>query len=133
MLILHPKVLFGQIWSRYLKIYKVTEILYRVHCCMFVIILIIIFSKFLSVIHFWTNLIPKSNVNQIDWNLIQGLIVICWSRLLMWNFSSNLLIIIFWGKFRPKLWCFPHSLAFSLEIQWNSVNLEKTRWNEICP
>ena len=49
-----------------------------VNCCMLITIFMFIFSNFLSVIFFWTNLVPKSNVLQIDWNLIQGHIVICW-------------------------------------------------------
>ena len=52
---------------------------------------------------------------------------------LMCNFSKDLPYITFWGKFHPKICCSPYLLKFSIEIRCNSVNMEKTRWNEVCP
>ena len=51
---------------------------------------------------------------------------------LMCNFSKYLPFINFWGKLHPKICCSPYLLKFSIEIRSNSVNMEKTRWNEIC-
>ena len=52
---------------------------------------------------------------------------------LMCNFLKYLLFLNFWGKFHPKICCSPYLLKFSIEIRQNSVNIERTRWNEICP
>ena len=52
---------------------------------------------------------------------------------LMYNFSNYLPFINFWGKFNPKICCSSYLLKFSIEIRSNSVNMKKTRWNEICP
>ena len=45
-----------------------------VHCHMLIRILMFIFSKLLSFIFFWANLVPKSEVLQTDQNLVQGYI-----------------------------------------------------------
>ena len=44
------------------------------------------------------------------------------------NLSKYLPFINLWGKFHPKICCSPYLLRFSIEIQYISVNLEKTRW-----
>ena len=71
---------FGQIWSQNLKFSKLNEILYRDTLLHAYYDFHVYFFKILSFILFWANLVPKSNVLQIDWNLIQGHIVICWLR-----------------------------------------------------
>ena len=53
--------------------------------------------------------------------------------ILMCNFSKYLPFLNFCGNFHPKIGCSPCLLKFSIEIRCNSVNMEKTRWNEICP
>ena len=67
-----------------------------VNCCMLITILMFIFSKFLSVIFFWTNLVP--NVLQIDWNLIQEHIPICW----FWFWFVTFRSIGYGESFIPK-------------------------------
>ena len=52
---------------------------------------------------------------------------------LMCNFSKYLPFINFWGKFHPKICCSPYLLKFSIQIRCHYINMEKTRWNEICP
>ena len=73
------------------------------------ILMIIFFRIFVSHIIFWTNLVPNSNVLQLDLNLIQGHIVILPITVLICNFmlvfavhkslvqisSQNLLFSIF--------------------------------------
>ena len=44
---------------------------------MLIRILMFSFSKLFSIIYFWENLVPKSEVLQIDWNLIQECYPIC--------------------------------------------------------
>ena len=78
-----------------------------VNCCMLNTILMFIFLKFLSVIFFWTNLVPKSNVLQIDLNLIQGHIVICW----FWFWCVIFQSISYGANFIPK--------PVVLHIYWN--------------
>ena len=51
-----------------------------IHCCKLITILMFIFSKFLSFIFFWANLVSKSEILQIDWKLVQGYITICLLR-----------------------------------------------------
>ena len=81
------------------------------------------FKIFVSHI-FWTNLVPKSNVLQIDWN-----IVVCWCNIdwaycymlilvLMRNFLKYWPFINFWGKFHPKICYSPYLLKFNIGIQW---------------
>ena len=60
----HPKVFFGQIWSQKLKFSKLTEIWYKCTLLYPIWNLMFIFSKFLSFIFFWANLVPKS-LNQL--------------------------------------------------------------------
>ena len=114
-------VLFGQIWSHNLDLFKLTEIsqIGTWHFYMLITVLMFIFSKFmsfiflgqiwsqdlqfsklteiwhmstlwyayynfdvyffkkiLSVTFLWANLASKSEVHQIDWNLVQGYITI---------------------------------------------------------
>ena len=44
-----------------------------VHCCILITILIFFFTVFVNHI-FWTNLVSKFKVFQIDWNFVQGYI-----------------------------------------------------------
>ena len=94
---------FPTIWSssKWLKFRR------GVNCCLLITILMIIFSKFLSVIFFWINLVPKSNVLQIDWSLIQGHIVICW----FWFWCVTFQSVGYGANFIPK--------SVVLHIYWN--------------
>ena len=60
------------------------------------------FFKILSFIQFWVNLVQKSNILQIYWNLIQGYIVICWLRFSCVVFQSVSRSEIFGANFIPK-------------------------------
>ena len=51
-LILHPKVFFGQIWSQKLKFSKLTKICQRVHCYILISNLKFTFPKFLLLTFF---------------------------------------------------------------------------------
>ena len=123
---------FGQIWSHNLNFYKMTEILYRgkLLYAYYYDFNLYIFKNFVSHI-FWTNLVPKSNVLQIDWN-----IVVCWCNIdwaycymlilvLMCNFSKYWPFANFGGKFHPKICFSPYLLKFSIEIQWTYINQNK--------
>ena len=65
-------IFFGQIWSRNLKYFKLTEITYRgTLLCAYCNFDVYFFKIF--VIHiFWANMVPKSIVLQIYLNMIQG-------------------------------------------------------------
>ena len=68
-----------------------------------------IFPKFLTITFFWANLVPKSEVLQIIWNLVQGYIPICLFR--FWClFFRNFCHSYFLDKFDPKIWRFPGKL-----------------------
>ena len=75
-LILYPEVFLGKFclknWSspNWLKFGT------GVHCYILISNLMFIFPKFLSLTFFWANLVPKSEVLQINWNLVQGHIAI---------------------------------------------------------
>ena len=60
------------------------------------------FFKILSFIQFWVNLVQKSNILQIYWNMIQGYIVICWLRFSCVVFPSVSRSEIFGAKIIPK-------------------------------
>ena len=61
-LILHAIVFLGQIWSHKLKFSKLTEMWYR-HTLLYPYFEFnVLFSKFLTFIFFWANLVPKSEV-----------------------------------------------------------------------
>ena len=44
---------------------------------------------------------------------------------LMRNFSKYLVLINFWGKFYPKICCFPYLMQFSIEIQQTYIYQNK--------
>ena len=90
-LILHPKVFPGQTSSNWLKFGR------RVDCYMLISILMFIFSKFLSFIIFWKSLVSKSEVLQINWNLVQAYIAI-------YFFKISVSHIFFFDKFGPIIW-----------------------------
>ena len=75
-LILHPKMFLPKFGT-------------WVHYQILILILIFIFSKFLSLILFWANLVPKSEVLQINWNMFRG------------YFFQNLCHWCFLSKFGP--------------------------------
>ena len=58
-----------------------------VHCYMLITILMFIFSKFMAFIFFWPDLVPKSEVLQIDWNLVKGYITICYFKTFYHSYS----------------------------------------------
>ena len=70
-LILHAIVFLGQIWSHKLKFSKLTEMWYRHTLLCPYFEFNVLFSKFLTFIFFWANLVPKSEVLWINWNLVQ--------------------------------------------------------------
>ena len=83
-------IFLGQIWSQNLKFSKLTEIWYRdTLLCAYYDFNVYCF-KIIFIHIFWANLVLKSNVFQIDWNLIQG-------------HKCLLLFINVWGKFHSKM------------------------------
>ena len=72
-LILQPKVVFGQIWSPKLSFPNWPKFGAGVHYY-------ILISNFLLFIFFWASLVPKSKVIQINWNLVWVYITMCLSR-----------------------------------------------------
>ena len=169
-LILSPKVFFGQIWSQKLKFSRLAKIWCRgilpypyfdfnvyfskifvihifwgkfgpkiwsfpnklkfdtgVHCYMLIAILMFSFSKFCHLYNFG-QIWAKSNWLKFDTKAHCYMLIM----VLMWNFSKYLPFENFWGKFHPKICCSPYLLKFSIEIQCNFINMEKTGWNKIC-
>ena len=125
-------ILFGQIWSRNLKCYKMTENWFRdtllyayydfnVH----------FFSKLVSNIFWqiWFQNVMFSKLTKIGSRAHCYLLIIN----LMCNLSKYMLFINLWGKFHPKICCSTYLLKFSIGKRCNSGSLEETRWNEICP
>ena len=110
--------IFQQIWSQNLKLSKLTEMWYR---CTW------LYSYYDFDNYFFKIFVQKSNVPQIDSKLVQGHIVIWWLQFWCVIFK------FWWGKFHHKICCSPYLQKFSMEIQCNSINLEKTTWNGICP
>ena len=75
------KCFFGQIWSQKLKFSKLTEIWYRHKLLYPCFEFNVNFFNFFSLIFFGANLVPKSEVLQVNWNLVPGYIAIGLSRL----------------------------------------------------
>ena len=68
---------FGQIWSHNLYFFKLTEILERSTLLYAYYILNVYFFKIILIHIFWANLVPKSEVFEIDLNLVQTAIPLC--------------------------------------------------------
>ena len=68
-----------------------------------------------SFICFGQILVPKSEVLQVNWNLVQRYIAIC---LLHFNvyFFQNSFHLYFLGNFGPEIWSSPSQLKFSTGI-----------------
>ena len=62
---------FGQIWSHNLYFFKLTEILERGTLLYAYYIFNVYFFKIILIHIFWANLVPKSEVFEIDLNLVQ--------------------------------------------------------------
>ena len=73
-----------------------------VHCYMLITTLTFIFSKFFSSICFWANLVPKSEVLQIDRNLVQRQITIFLFRFLFLFFQFFFHSYFLWANLIPK-------------------------------
>ena len=71
-MILHPKVLFGQIWSPRMKFFKLTKIWYRGTLLYPSFEFNVYFSKIFVIHEIWSS--P-------NWNLVEGYIAICLLRL----------------------------------------------------
>ena len=68
----------------------------------YILISNIMFIFNIFVIHiFWANLVPKSHVLQINWNLVQGYIAIC---LLWYCFFSEIFVINVLGQIWSLIW-----------------------------
>ena len=107
-LILHPKVFLGEnlVPQTFSKMVPSSPNWLKygtgVHCYIFISNLMLIFSKYLSLIFFWANLVPKFEVFQIEWNFVQGYIATCLLRFSC-LFFQNFVIHIILGKFGPKI------------------------------
>ena len=93
---------FGQIWSHNLDFFKFTKIslrgtLLHAHCSFNVY-----FFKILLFHIFWANLVPKSEVLQIYWNLVQRQRAICFFDFNVYFFKI-FVIHIFLANLLPKL------------------------------
>ena len=143
-LILHPKVFLRKFGRKNWRFPNWTKFGTWVHYHILILILIFIFSKFLSLMLFWANLVPKSEVLQINWNILQGLF---FSKSLPLMFFEQIWSLIWispnWLKFRRGVHCylfttilmfvfskFCHSLNFRqiwfqnlmfFQIDWNSI------------
>ena len=85
-----------------------------VHCCMLIMILKFIFSKFYHSYNFgqiWTQNLMFSKLIEVRYKLCYKLITI-----LICNFSKYLPFIFFGGKFHHEICCFPYLLKFGIEI-----------------
>ena len=69
-----------QIWSQNLKSSKLTEIWYKSTFLYAHFDFNVCFFKIFVIHIFWANFVPKSEVSQINWNLIQGCIATCLLR-----------------------------------------------------
>ena len=112
-LILHPKVFFRQIWSEKLKFSKLTQIWYRRTLLYVNFIFNVCFSKFLSFILFWANFVLKSEVLQLNQNLVQGYTAICLLRFQRLFFHIFCHSYFLEANLVPKLEVF--------QINWNLV------------
>ena len=65
-------IFLGQIWSRNLKYFKLTEITYRGTLLCAYCNFDVYFFKIIVIHIFWANMVPKSIVLQIYLNMIQG-------------------------------------------------------------
>ena len=71
------------------------------------------FFKILFIHIFLASLVPKSEVLQINWNLVQAYIAIyCYMLIMIWIFSKFFVIYIFGGIFGPII---------VLQNDWNIV------------
>ena len=87
----------------------------EVYCYILILILMFIFPRFLSLTFIWANLVPKSEVLQINWNLVQGYIRMCLFRfycLFFQNFCHSYVL----GKFGPKIYSSPNKLKFDTGV-----------------
>ena len=91
-------ILLGQIWSQNLKFFKLTEICYRGRLICTYFDFDVYFFKIFAIHIFWTNLVAKSKVLQINWNLVQAHIFACllWFQCLVFQ---NFVIHLILGKF----------------------------------
>ena len=71
---------FGQIWSQYLKFFKLTVIWYRGRFLNPYFDFNVYFSGILIILIFLDKFGPKSELPQINWNLVQVYIAICLLR-----------------------------------------------------
>ena len=94
-------MIFGQIWSHNLDVFKLTKISQRVTLLYAYYRFNVYFFKILFIHIFWANLVPYSEVLQIYWNFLKGYITI--SLLQFWclffqkfchsyNFGQNLML-----------------------------------------
>ena len=117
-------IFFEQIWTQNLKFSKLTEIWYRGTFLYVYFDLNVYFFK-IFVIHI---------LAQIWFQDLKLYFTLLYADLRFWCvFSKYLPFINFRGKFHPKTCYSPYLLRFSIEMRCNSVNMEKTRWNEIFP
>ena len=87
---------FGQIWSQNLKLIKFSKNWYRSRL-LHAYYSFNVYSFKIFVFHlFWTNLVPKSEVLKINWNLLQGYIAIYMLiTILMFIFAKSLSLMYF--------------------------------------
>ena len=103
-----------------------------VHCYMLITIFTFIFSKCSSFIFLGANLVPKSEVLQINWNLVQGYIAI-WLLEFWCLFFQNFCQSYFLGKFDLKIWSFPNWLKFSAGVHYNmSITILMFIFQKFC-
>ena len=105
-------IFLGQIWSQNLKFFKFTEIWQRGRLPYAYFNFNVYFFKILFIYIFGTNLVPKSEVLQIGWNLVQVDYHMLIS-ILMFVFFKILFIHIFGANLVPK--------SEVLQIDWNFV------------
>ena len=114
-----------------------------VHCYMLITILLFIFSKCSSFILFWANFVPKCEILQINWNLVQGYIAIgllrflcfffqnfCHSYFLGQIWSQNLKFSVLteiWGK-RTFLYA-----CYNFNVYFSQIFVTHIFWTNLVP
>ena len=96
-------IFFGQIWSENPKFLNLTGIFQRGTLLYAYYDFNVYFFRIFANHILWANLVPKSEVLQIDWNLVDGYITIYLFQ--FWClFFSKFLSVMFLGKFCLKIW-----------------------------
>ena len=102
-------------WANLAKFFNFTEISYRGTLLYTYYDFNVCFFKIFVIHIFWVNLVPKSEVLQINWNLAYGYITM-WLLQSQCLFFRNFCHSYFSGKFGPKIWSSSDWLKLGAEV-----------------